>query len=102
MAHQISDLDQLESFFEEVIHKMKPRFTSHEFLLRLAHEHQKEYVRALNLYLENNKPFKELHHELFKRLKKWEGQVLMVQQTVYPSRNLFGIPSCVTLWRKKH
>jgi hypothetical protein len=101
MANQPSDIDKLESFFEDIIQTMEPRFTSHEFLFKLAHEHQQEYVRALNLYLENNTPFKDLHHELYRRLKKLEGKVLIAQKTEYPSRNIFGIPSCVTLWRKK-
>lgn len=101
MVNQPSDVDKLESFFEDIIPKMAHRFTSHEFLLRLAHEHQKEYIGALALYLGNDTPFRDLHHELVKRLKKLEGQMLISQRTEYPSRDIFGNPSTATLWRKK-
>lgn len=89
------------SDFEFFFKKMGHRFTSHEFIFRLAHEHQKEYVRALTLHLENSSLFKELHHELFRRLRKLEGHILIAHSREYPSRNIFGMPACVTLWQKK-
>lgn len=96
-------VDQLETFFEEIIHKMDRQFTSHEFLLRLAHEHQHEYVAGLNYYNrhEQSKPFKDLHHDIINRLKKLDGNGLKLKRTDYPSRDLFGIASSAGLWQKQ-
>jgi 5S rRNA maturation endonuclease (ribonuclease M5) len=98
MANQAAKIDKLEKFFEEIIEKMDRQFTSHEFFLKLAHAHQKEYVTALAGY---DAPFKELHYKLVKRLRKLDGKLITVQETNYPSRDIFGVASTTTLWRKK-
>ncbi|NJO16439.1 MAG: hypothetical protein HC877_12055 [Thioploca sp.] len=102
MVDQSTDVDKLESFFAEVIQKMNWQFTSHELLLRLAHDHQQEYVGALASYMENGTPFKELHHELIKRLRKLDGQIITLRHKDYPSRDIFGVVSTATVWRKKN
>ncbi len=101
MADQSSDLDKLEGYFEDIIQKMNWQFTSHEFLLRLAHDHQSEYVGALASYKENGTPFKEVHHELIKRLRKLDGKLIVLRKTDYPSRDIFGVVSASAVWRKK-
>jgi len=98
MANQMSEVDKLETFFEETIQKMDRQFTSHEFFLKLAHAHQNEYVAALASY---TSPFKDLHYDLVKRLRKLDGKLISLQKTDYPSRDIFGIASTTTLWRKK-
>lgn len=99
MTNQASEINKLESFFEEIIQQMDRQFTSHEFFLKLAHVHQNEYVAALAGY--NAKPFKELHSEIVKRLRKLDGNLISLQKTDYPSRDIFGIASTTALWRKK-
>jgi hypothetical protein len=42
VANDPIEVDALEQYFEEVIRAMDIRFTSHEFFLRLAHNHQRE------------------------------------------------------------
>ena len=102
MANQPNVLvDKLEGFFDETLQKMNRQFTSHEFFLALLHAHQNDYVTALASYTGNNQPFKELHWELFKRLQKLDGKQISLQIKDYPIRDIFGIASTTTLWRKK-
>ncbi len=89
----------LESFFTETIKKMERQFTSHEFFQKLLHNHQSEYIAALASY-SDAMPFRKLHYELTQRLKQLDGMSITVQQTNYSSRDIFGIASTTTLWRK--
>jgi len=98
---EVELVDKLESFFEETIQNMDRQFTSHEFFLKLFHAHQNEYVAALASCAGNGRPFKELHWELFKRLQKLDGTRISLQMKEYSSRDIFGIASTTTLWRKK-
>ncbi|OQW93713.1 MAG: hypothetical protein BWK79_09700 [Beggiatoa sp. IS2] len=101
MTEITAAVDKLEAGFAETVQHMEKQFTSHEFLLRLMHTHQNEYVAGLSAFTSNGKPFKELHHELIKRLKKLDGTVITLQHANYPSRDIFGVTSYATLWRKK-
>ena len=100
MANDPVEIDALEQYFEDVIKAMDSRFSSHEFFLRLAHDHQREYVAGLAAYSEGGTPFKDLHHALIKRLKRLEGKVVTLRKESYPSRDIFGTPSHSGLWRK--
>ena len=100
MANDPVEVDALEQCFEEVIKTMEIRFTSHEFFLRLAHDHQREYVAALSGYSEGGYPFRDLHHALVKRLKGLEGKLITLRKESYPSRDIFGTPSHSGLWKK--
>ncbi len=101
MAIQASEVDKLETFFEATLQKMERQFTSHEFFLKLAHAYQNDYVAALAAYKDKGVPFRELHYELIKRLRKLDGQLISLQKKDYPSRDIFGVASTTTLWRKK-
>ena len=100
MANDPVEIDTLEQHFEGVLKIMDSRFTSHEFFLRLAHDHQREYVAGLAAYSEGGTPFKDLHHALIKRLKRFEGKLVTLRKESYPSRDIFGTPSHSGLWRK--
>lgn len=100
MADDPKELDVLEGRFEGVLGAMDIRFTSHQFFLRLAHDHQLEYVAALAAFAEAGKPFRDLHHAVTKRLKKLEGKSITLRSESYPSRDIFGTPSHSGLWRK--
>jgi len=100
VANDPVEVDTLEQYFEEVIKTMEIRFTSHEFYLRLAHDHQREYVSGLAAYSEGGFPFRDLHHALSKRLKRLEGKLITLRKESYPSRDIFGTPSHSGLWRK--
>ena len=93
-------IDALEQYFEDAIKAMDIRFTSHEFFLRLAHNHQREYVAGLAACSAGGYPFRDLHHALANRLKKLEGKLITLREKSYPSRDIFGTPSHSSLWRK--
>jgi hypothetical protein len=100
MANDPVEIDAFEQYFEDVIKAMDTRFTTHEFFLRLAHDHQREYVAGLAAYSEGGNPFRDLHHALVKRLKKLEGKLIALRKESYPSRDIFGTPSHSGLWKK--
>ena len=100
MAEDPVEVDALEQFFEQVIGAMDVRFTSHEFFLRLAHDHQREYVAGLAAFSEGGYPFRDLHHALSKRLRKLEGKLITLRKESYPSTDIFGTPSHSGLWKK--
>ena len=100
MTEHTVEVDALEKYFEGIIKTMDTRFTSHEFFLRLAHDHQREYVAGLAAYSEGGYPFRDLHHALAKRLKGFEGTLISLRKESYPSRDIFGTPSHSGLWRK--
>lgn len=100
MAIDPNAIDALSKHFEDIIKQMDIRFTSHEFFLRLAHNHQREYVAGLAAYAEGGSPFRDLHHALVRRLKMFEGKLITLRHEHYPSRDIFGTPSHSGLWRK--
>jgi len=100
MATDPNEVDALENCFDGVLAAMESRFTSHQFFLRLAHDHQQEYVAALAAYAEGGKPFRDLHHALVKRLKKLEGKTITLRKESYPSQDIFCTPSHSGLWKK--
>ena len=100
MSDDSNPLDRLEAHFEETIAVMDIRFTSHQFLLRLAHDHQAAYVAGLAAHAAGGKPFRDLHHALIQRLKTHEGKRITLTKESYPSRDIFDTPSHAGLWRK--
>ncbi len=100
MATDPKEVDVLESCFDGVLSAMESRFTSHQFFLRLAHDHQQEYVAGLVAFAEGGTPFKNLHHALVRRLKKLEGKTIALRKESYPSQDIFGTPSHSGLWKK--
>jgi hypothetical protein len=100
MATDSKEVDALENCFDGVLGVMESRFTSHQFFLRLAHEHQQAYVAGLAAFAEGGMPFKDLHHALVKRLKKLEGKTIALHKESYPSQDIFGTPSHAGLWKK--
>ncbi len=94
------EVDTLENCFEGVLSVMETRFTSHQFFLRLAHDHQREYTAGLAAFADGGTPFKDLHHALVKRLKKQEGRAISLRKESYPSQDIFGTPSHSGLWKK--
>jgi len=100
MTEPTVEVDALAKHIEDTIKRMDTRFTSHEFFLRLAHDHQREYVAGLAACSEGGYPFRDLHHALAKRLKGFDGKLVTLRKESYPSRDIFGTPSHSGLWRK--
>jgi hypothetical protein len=94
--------DALESHFREIIDQMGDCFTFHKFVLRLAHQHQHEYIDALVEHRDKKSPFQSLHAELERRLHSRADQHdIELLNSAYPSKNIFGSSSPCGQWRKK-
>ncbi len=97
-------LEPLYDAFPEVIDAMPPRFSSHEFILKLAQRHQDLYVKALHHYLSSLRsgqptPFLILHGILARRLSHHDDVLRMVRNDL-PSRDIFGNPAECAQWEK--
>ncbi len=92
-------LDNLETVFAQVVDILeKDEFDSHEFILRLAHEHQCLYVVALAVYADTDQPFQIVHSEIAKRLLKYPNLVNKTGETV--SKDIFGQKNPCARWRR--
>lgn len=96
------DFSELESKFEETVKKMKePRFTSHEFLLKLSQGNQVEYIKALNHYTVNGNetPFRTVHGMLMKKLKE-RTDLVKCQSVDCKDVDIFGDTVKNAYWEK--
>jgi len=91
--------EELLAFYPEIIDQMPNRFNSHEFILKLAHQHQGPYVRVLAHYSDSDTPFAIVHGRLAKLLaERFSHLVRYVGDE--PSRDIFGHVNEVALWIK--
>ncbi len=94
----MSALEELEEKYPEIVEMMPVTFDSHEFILKLAQNYQKFYVRALNEYADNDQPFQTVHALIAKRLKQ---HVDLVKHVDYrPSKNIFRYDTEAAVWEK--
>jgi hypothetical protein len=92
----MNPFEHLEQFYPEVIAQMPVHFDSHKFILQLAQQHQALYVQALAQY--PDEPFRIVHGELSKRLKKFSH--LIRQDGVKNSPDIFGEVCEAAAWEK--
>ncbi|MCL4250303.1 MAG: hypothetical protein KJ065_19290 [Anaerolineae bacterium] len=95
----MNPLEALEQHYPEIIARMGKRFSSHEFILELAHEHQGLYVKALAQYADHKAPFQAVHGQLAKALAKFDTLVYYIGEE--PSTNIFGRSSDAAVWGKR-
>ncbi len=100
----LHDFSELYSHYPSVIAQMDTTFTSHEFILRLAQQHQVEYIEALYAYRNNLRagkpaPFMMVHGILALHLQECEGLVTKSRGYVN-SVDIFGDEATATEWRK--
>jgi hypothetical protein len=93
-----SALATLEAAFPEVVATMGEYFDSHDFILKLAHAHQRLYVAALAKYRTHEHPFQIVHGEIARRLLNHPELVTRVG--VRNSRDMFGQKNSATVWCK--
>jgi hypothetical protein len=93
-----STLQALEAAFPDVIVQMGEFFDSHDFILKLAHAHQRLYVAALAAYVDHEHPFQIVHGEIARRLLNHPELVSRVGERM--SRDIFGQKSSATVWNK--
>jgi hypothetical protein len=93
-----NEFEALESVYQQVIALMPNKFDSHEFILKLAQEHQRLYVQALVEYVDNDRPFQIVHGQIAMRLLKFPNLVTRVGEHI--SQDIFLRESSATLWQK--
>jgi hypothetical protein len=98
------DFSPLYDQYPSIIALMPPVFTSHQFILELAHQNQVEYIEALYEYrnsLRSGKPapFLTVHSVLAQRLNAFPQ--LISQNRKVTSKNIFGSEDSCAEWRKQ-
>ena len=99
------DFSALLDHYPAVIAQMPATFTSHQFILKLAHDYQGLYVEALGAYCnasrqdEQPAPFWKVHSILAKKLYNFPDIVELVRRDA-PSPNIFGALSSCAEWRR--
>ncbi len=95
----LHDLQALYSHYPEIIAQiLSDEFSSHEFILRLAQQHQVDYVEALHSY-RSGEPFRQVHAILSAQLQRHPDLVTQIEDAV-GSPNIFGEPQTCARWRK--
>jgi transcriptional regulator with XRE-family HTH domain len=92
-------LQRLLSFYPDTIALMPNEFTSHEFILKLGHLRQHDYIGYLSTYLTSNRPFQVAHGRLAQGLSDYSEWVTLINDKV-SSTDIFGNPGFSALWRK--
>lgn len=90
--------EAIEGVYEEVITLMPNTFDSHQFILKLAQEHQRLYVQALIEYAESDRPFQIAHGQIAKRLRNFPSLVSYTGETV--SEDIFRQMNTAATWQK--
>jgi hypothetical protein len=93
-----AEFESLEAVYEKVIALLPERFDSHEFIIKLAQEHQQLYVQALIEYAESERPFQIVHSQMSMRLLKFPGLVARVGEHI--SKDIFLQEATATMWQK--
>lgn len=92
------DFSELLERFPEALAEMKPEFTSHEFIMRLAQRHQQSYIKALAAYSDSDSPFMHVHGRLSRLLSKYSDKIEHLGPVA--SIDIFGNSNTCTKWRK--
>ena len=90
-------LDALEEFFPQAVTHMPDEFDSHQFILWLAHHHQRRYVEALAAYADTERPFQIVHGQIAQRLLSYPHLAVKIGDAV--SADIFGQQNSAVLWR---
>ncbi len=97
------DFAQLYAQYPAIIDGMPNSFTSHQFILQLARQHQALYVEALYSYrntIHRGKPapFQVVHSILSMRLTTYTDRIKQVSPV--SSQNIFGESTECAAWEK--
>jgi hypothetical protein len=94
------DFSQLYALYPALIAQMEDKFTSHQFILELARQHQALYVEALYEYRPND-PFKVVHRVLSQHFNSIPDQVTRDgDATAAESFDIFTQQQGCARWRK--
>lgn len=97
------DFSSLYQHYPSIIAQMPETFSSHEFILRLAQQHQKLYVEALYSYRDSlprgePAPFRFVHSILARRLTHHRDLVKRIGDK--ESENVFRNTQTCAEWKK--
>ena len=94
----VNYFESLEAVYEQVIALLPDTFDSHEFILKLAQEHQRLYVEALVEYADSDRPFQIAHGQMAKRLHKFPN--LIAHAGERNSKDIFLQVNSAAVWQK--
>lgn len=84
--------------FPTVIEQMPEMFTSHQFILALAHKNQAAYIEALYAHRDSS-PFGRVHRALSQHLSEQTHLVVRLRVDA-PSMDIFGHKNKCPEWKK--
>ncbi|GAB3656324.1 hypothetical protein [Ramlibacter alkalitolerans] len=91
-------LQALYQHYRPLIATMPERFSSHEFILKLAQGHQREYVAALVEYSDSGEPFRVVHQQLSRHFRFYPDLVEYLGDG--PSVDIFGKSNSCAFWKR--
>lgn len=92
------EYEALEAVYPQVIASMPETFDGHEFILKLAHEHQRLYVLALAQHVSGGQPFKDVHGQIASRLHNFPS--LVTKTGTHNSEDIFRQVNSTVTWQK--
>ena len=93
-----TEFESLEDVYPQVIEHMPDKFDSHDFILKLAQEHQRLYVQTLVEYAKSERPFQIAHGQIANRLLKFPN--LVTKTGEHNSKDIFLQDNSASLWQK--
>lgn len=91
-------MDELYAQYPTVITQMPDPFTSHQFILALAQQNQREYIGALHTNRDSDAPFRAVHARLSQALYDFPSLVNFLGEV--DSVNIFGMTGRCAQWQK--
>jgi hypothetical protein len=92
--------EELDQYIPDIIELMPNPFNSHEFILKMAHQHQGAYIRALAQYADTVQPFATVHGLLVKRMSQKFSDYVRRQLPDEASQDIFGQSESAAVWEK--
>ena len=97
------DFNTIFTHYPELIAEMQDPFTSHQFILHLARQHQALYIEALYAYRDipnpqHATPFKTVHGILAKHLNAYPSLVTNIGEV--ESNDIFTNDNTCANWQK--
>lgn len=93
------NFDALLDYYPATIALMPNRqFNSHDFILKLAQSHQVDYIAALHSFRSRPDPFRSVHGQLAKFLRKYPR--LVRYAGMVPDADIFGRSGRCASWEK--
>lgn len=98
MPDDSPEFEALFEHYQEILDEMPATFTSHRFILTLAHRHQKQYIEFLYAHRAAAAPFQAVHLKLAKGLNRFQDQISKGERV--PSKVIFDQSTDAREWHK--